>query len=191
MLTTHHNIASIFFLIPSGDLYMGEPYEQQEQLPKLNYVDRDWYKGVVSTYDPYVSSVFMSAAIHEPAVAIAVPSYAPYDAQIQASNISGYWVAIVSLTKLQDSLVKLDQGSGQMIIFVDHNGTGIAITASPGKGSGLQGFSNLGSVKAALAGKTGSQVEVVNGTRMNIYYAPASIHPHTWAVLLMEPAFIN
>ncbi|MEO9362812.1 MAG: hypothetical protein ABI348_02820 [Nitrososphaera sp.] len=51
IVATYGDVASIFFLMPNGDLYLGEPFEQQKQLPKLNYSDRDWYQGVSSTGD--------------------------------------------------------------------------------------------------------------------------------------------
>lgn len=66
------DIANIFFLTPKGDIYIGEPYSDQQQLPRLNYADRDWYMGVTKTNDTYVSAVFLPAAIHVPAIAIAI-----------------------------------------------------------------------------------------------------------------------
>lgn len=75
ILEQDKDIATIFFLTPKGDIYIGEPYSDQEQLPRLNYVDRDWYKGVTKTNDTYVSATFLSAAIHVPAIAVAVPVY--------------------------------------------------------------------------------------------------------------------
>ena len=37
---------NVYFLLPNGNVYIGEPYENQKQLPRLNYADRDWYKGI-------------------------------------------------------------------------------------------------------------------------------------------------
>jgi hypothetical protein len=68
ILEQDKDIATIFFLTPKGDIYIGEPYSDQQQLPRLNYADRDWYKGVTRTNDTYVSAVFLSAAIHVPAI---------------------------------------------------------------------------------------------------------------------------
>lgn len=47
ILQRNKDIASIFFVLPSGDIYVGEPYKDQEQLPRINFADREWYKGVV------------------------------------------------------------------------------------------------------------------------------------------------
>ena len=54
---------------------MGEPYKDKEQLPRINFADREWYKGVVNNNQTYVSSIFLSALINAPAIAIAVPVY--------------------------------------------------------------------------------------------------------------------
>ena len=54
---------------------MGEPYKDQEQLPRINFADREWYKGVVKNNQTYISSIFLSASINAPAIAIAVPVY--------------------------------------------------------------------------------------------------------------------
>ena len=75
ILEKNKDIASIFFVIPKGDTYIGEPYPDQQQLPRLNYADRDWYKGVTRTNDTYTSAVFLSAATRVPSIAIAVPVY--------------------------------------------------------------------------------------------------------------------
>ena len=42
--------------MPNGNIYMGEPYSHQKQLPRLNYVDRDWYKGVTALNNTYISA---------------------------------------------------------------------------------------------------------------------------------------
>lgn len=180
ILLEHSDVASIFFLTPDGNLYMGEPYEQQAQLPRLNYSDRDWYQGVSSTNDAYTSSVFMSAAIHEPAVAVAVPVESE-------SETIGYWVAIISLEEVENVLK--DRVIGGRVIFVDHNGLEVADSAKDSDlpRTELQSFSDLQAVKEALEGRSGSLVEQVDGNNMKIYYAPMNIYPHTWAAVMITP----
>ena len=58
ILQRNKDIASIFFVLPNGDIYMGEPYRDQEQLPRINFADREWYKGVVKNNQTYISSIF-------------------------------------------------------------------------------------------------------------------------------------
>lgn len=183
LLLEHAEFASIFFLTPSGDLYVGEPFEQQKQLPRLNYADRDWYKGASATNDVYVSSVFMSAAIRVPAIAIAAPVYAETE-----DEIAGYWVAIVDVSDIDSSLREFDIGESR-ILLVDHNGTQVADTGMPPQGATeLRSFANLQSVKSALSGKLGSVVEFVDGEEMVASFAPVKVSPHTWAIVLLRPA---
>lgn|SRR5687768_18424593 len=47
ILQRNKDITSIFFALPNGDIYMGEPYGDHEQLPRIIFADREWYKGVV------------------------------------------------------------------------------------------------------------------------------------------------
>ena len=104
ILSMNKDFGSVYFLLPNGDVYLGEPYAGQEQLPRLNFADRDWYKGiftltnnisreynfqssspeygrtnaseaVLPAIPHYISAVFQSAAIHVPATGVAVPVY--------------------------------------------------------------------------------------------------------------------
>ena len=203
------NIDSIFFLTPKGDIYIGEPFSDQQQLPRLNFADRDWYKGVTILHDTYISAVFLSAAIHIPAVAIAVPVYAyntgnDDDASI-SSPILGYWVGIVNLIRVKEDVATttpdfVSSNSSQTLLIVDHNGTEVlgiknsaahnnsSLSSSSPKNQELKSFANLESVKNALNGKSGSTVEVENSSKATIYYYPVKVPHHTWAALLILPS---
>ena len=209
ILKQDKNIDSIFFLTPKGDIYIGEPFSDQQQLPRLNFADRDWYKGVTILHDTYISAVFLSAAIHIPAVAIAVPVYADNtgnddDASI-SSPILGYWVGIVNLNKVKEDIATttldfVSSNSSQTLLIVDHNGTQVlgiknsdahynspSSSSSP-KNQELKSFANLESVKNALNGKSGSTVEVIDSSKATIYYYPVKVPHHTWAALLILPS---
>lgn len=212
ILKQDKNIDSIFFLTPNGDIYIGEPFSDQQQLPRLNFADRDWYKGVTILHDTYISAVFLSAAIHIPAVAIAVPVYADNtgndddddDASI-SSPILGYWVGIVNLNRVKEDIATttldfVSSNSSQILLIVDHNGTEVLgiknsdvhytspSTSSTPKNQELKSFANLESVKNALNGKSGSTVEVIDSSKATIYYYPVEMLHHTWAVLLILPS---
>src|ERR671910_1710144 len=104
ILSSDENFGSVYFLLPNGDIYLGEPFSGQIQLPRSNFADRDWYKGIVALVnnirtenDPpyfsprnsgsstshygvtlppyYTGEVFLSAAVHLPATGIAAPVY--------------------------------------------------------------------------------------------------------------------
>ena len=126
ILQRNTDIASIFFVLPNGDIYLGEPYMDQEQLPRINFADREWYKGVVKNNQTYISSVFMSASINAPAIAVAVPVYSPtgnLDSQVGSSSLSGYWVGIINLKSLEDFFESLSLINQDQFILIDHNGT--------------------------------------------------------------------
>lgn len=126
ILQRNKDIASIFFVLPGGDIYMGEPYKDQEQLPRINFADREWYKGVVKNNQTYVSSIFLSASINGPAIAIAVPVYSlmsDLNSQTGLSSLNGYWVGIINLRSLENMFESLDLDTNDQIILIDHNGT--------------------------------------------------------------------
>jgi Cache domain len=126
ILQRNTDIASIFFVLPNGDIYLGEPYMDQEQLPRINFADREWYKGVVKNNQTYISSIFMSASINAPAIAIAVPVYSPtgnLDSQVSSSSLRGYWVGIINLKSLADLFKSLSLVNKDQFILIDHNGT--------------------------------------------------------------------
>ena len=192
---------NIYFLTPNADVYFGEPFSDQQQLPKLNYADRDWYKGVTATNNTYISSVFMSASIHAPAIAIATPVYA-----LQANNttitnsnttnshkiISGYWVGILDLRSIQGSIKNLNLTNRERIVIVDHNGTAIADSSSAVNNnntysSKLEDFSYLNGVKAVRKGNAGSTFEIVNGTKKLSIYQPIQLGNRYWGVILIKP----
>jgi hypothetical protein len=207
ILENDGDIASIFFLIPKGDTYMGEPYPDQQQLPRLNYADRDWYKGVTRTNDTYTSAVFLSAAIHVPAIAIAVPVY---ENSIESNigikvnqtspSIVGYWVGIINPVRINEDLSGFNLlNSSNKVLLIDHNGTRVfeslawpkinvtsSSSDSQNQNQSLKSFSYLRSVQNALEGQSGSTVELIDGVKTTIYYYPVRIHPHTWALLLLQ-----
>ena len=178
LLDDYPELESVFFLTPTGDVYLGEPFEQQEQLPRLNYADRDWYIGASSTGEAYVSAVFMSAAINEPAIAVAVPVRTDVE-------IVGYWVSIVDLGDISARLA--DIGGDTRVLLVDHVGIEIADTGNPNQMDELRSHASLESVQRALSGETGTLTEGFDGAEMTATYAPVDARPNTWAIVLLEP----
>jgi hypothetical protein len=126
ILQRNKDLANIFFVLPNGDIYMGEPFSDQEQLPRINFADREWYKGVLKSNQTYISSVFMSASIKTPALAIAVPIYSSISElgnQTLSSTLNGYWVGIIDLHSLQDIFESLSLQTKDQFVLIDHNGT--------------------------------------------------------------------
>jgi hypothetical protein len=205
ILARDKDTRNIYLLTPNADIYFGEPFSDQKQLPRLNYADRDWYKGVRATNNTYISSIFMSASIHAPAIAIATPVYALQDnnntSNSKATNshklISGYWVGILDLRDIQGSIKNLDLTNDERIVVADHNGTAI-IDYSPSSSAAannnnnisspkLENFGYLNSVKAVTKGNAGSTFETVNGTKILSIYQPIQLVNRFWGVVLIKP----
>lgn len=208
IIKTDKDFENVYFLLPNGNVYIGEPYENQKQLPRLNYADRDWYKGISSlvkmaTNDQnktkvnktnslaYISSVFMSASINKPAIGISVPVY---DNNWKASKPSllGYWVGILTLDKVQKIIDSLALTNSQRIIVFDHNGTALLdssfghSTKTNSNIKNLTSFYNLAGVKNALTGKNGVVTDTINGTKTLSLYRPIDAHSHTWGILFLS-----
>jgi cache domain-containing protein len=199
ILARDKDIRNIYFLTPNADIYFGEPFSYQQQLPKLNYADRDWYRGVIATNSTYMSSVFMSASIHAPAIAIATPVYALQDNNNKTTNIkttnkviSGYWVGILDLPSIQESIKNLNLANNERIVVVDHNGTAIvnyspsAVNQNNLSSTKLENFGYLNSIKAVRNGNAGSTFETVNDTKILSAYQPIQLGNRFWGVVLMK-----
>lgn len=123
ILNRSKDFKSVFFVLPNGDIYLGEPFEDQQQLPRLNYADREWYKGVKEENKTYTSSVFMSASINAPAIAIAVPVHNTNNLDGNNKTLIGYWVGIINLQSINQVIDSLELNGKEQIIIFDNNGT--------------------------------------------------------------------
>jgi hypothetical protein len=208
ILARDNDTRNIYFLTPNAGVYFGEPFADQQQLPKLNYTDRDWYKGVTATNNTYISSVFMSASINAPAIAIATPVYALQGNNITITNskitnshkvISGYWVGILDLRGIEASIKSLNLTNDERIVIVDHNGAAIidyshssAVNNNNNNNnttysSKLEDFNYLQGVKAVGKGNAGSTIETVKGTIILSIYQPIQLGGRFWGVILIKP----
>ena len=210
ILQRNTDIASIFFVLPNGDIYLGEPYIDQEQLPRINFADREWYKGVVKYNQTYISSIFMSASINAPAIAIAVPVYSPtgnLDSQVGSSSLSGYWVGIIDLKSLEDLFKSLSLINQDQFILIDHNGTefldnenlkiGPAYSSSHENDSSLSSSGNLTKQKKLetfdyfdlvkdTGNETGTTYDKFNvNDQMWMFWKSVNVKDSNWHVVLV------
>jgi hypothetical protein len=203
ILSKDRDFGSIYFTMPNGNIYIGEPFSNQKQLPRLNYADRDWYKGVTALNNTYISYVFVSASIHAPATAIAVPVYNT-GAAVEGSNnnntgstiispLSGYWVGILDLRSIDEILKKLNFAQNERILVVDDNGT--AIVDSYGNNiqnknttTGIKPLVQMKEFKNILNGNVASRIEINNGIKMFVMYEPFKVGTHRWGIILTRPA---
>jgi signal transduction histidine kinase len=107
--------------LTDGRMYLLEPFEHQSNLSKVNFSDREWFQGVVSTQSTYISDVFISAASNHPIIVISTPMFSNDD------ELIGMWGGSLDLDYLTNFFneVKKDESS---ILLVDENNTIIANT---------------------------------------------------------------
>jgi Cache domain len=193
ILASNKDLQLIFFLMPNGDMYMEEPYSRQQNLTGNNFAFRDYYKGAISTGDTYLGNVVISASSGLPQSNIAVPLYSSAsDNNGNNSNnktLLGIWSGGLNLTKFSEALQSLNLTDGERIVYLDQNGQKVADsnkqsfrTNQNESFAGLQAFNN-----ALQEQKPSSITEMLNGTRMLVFYEPVQFHSTTWAVLLLKP----
>jgi hypothetical protein len=204
ILSKDKDFGSVYFTMPNGNVYMGEPYMHQKQLPRLNYADRDWYKGVIALNNTYISSVFISASIHAAATAIVVPVYSIGAGIVSGSNtgsavtppLSGYWVGILDLRSIDEILKKLNFAQNERIFVVDDNGTALVdsyVNNIQNKNTttitGIKPIVQMKDFKNILNDSVTSRIEIINGIKMFVMYEPFKVGTHRWGIILTEPYY--
>lgn len=198
ILALDKDLEVVFFLMPNGDTYSEEPYSRQQNLTRLNFAFRDYYKGAISTGDSYLGNVIISASSGLPLSVLAVPVYSSSASSNNTINgnksnsnttLLGIWSGGLNLTKFSESLQSLNLTDGERIVYVDQNGQKVADSNIQSfRANHNESFANLQAFNNALREqKPGSVMEMINGTRMLVFYEPVQFHTTTWAVLLLKP----
>lgn len=177
LLKNESILGGVYFTLPNGDVYLGEPYSAQKQLPRINFADRDWYKGVSKTNETYISSVFLSASTRAPATAIALPVYQD-DSMLK---LVGYWVGIINIGPLWKTIKDDYLSEGQELNVIDHQGTEMfnsgkynytIIQSSPP-------FYEIGN--STTIGRDNATIRILAGHIISISL-PFDIGSHVWTV---------
>ena len=149
-----------------------------------NFSFRDWYRGVVSTGQPYVSEVYETAATGGGAV---VAAAAPIvGGSGPGSEISGILVAGYRLGTLQRFVEEFSEAQGVSLTVTDRNGV---VVAAPGADTTrLVSRRDEPGVAAALAGRSGTgQAERTGG---DVVTAHAPVQGLGWALVADLPASV-
>ena len=188
ILNTDKDFQVIFFLMPNGDIYLVEPYSQQQNLTGNNFAFRDYYKGAVESRNTYLSDVIISAALGRPQANIAVPMYSENN-----GTLVGLWAGGLNLTSLSESLHAVNMTNnedGESIVIVDQQGQKIVDSSGQSLLSNStldESFADLQSFRNAINGQSGTITEIINGTMMAVSYHPVKAFSNVWAVLFMQP----
>ena len=188
ILSADKDFETIFFLMPNGNVYMEEPYSRQLNLTKTNLDFRDFYKGAVSTHMTYLGNVVISASSHLPQANIAVPIYSAENNNNSSKSLVGIWAGGLNLRPFSKSLQSLNLTNNERIVYVDYHGQKIA---DSNKKQEIikknESFANLQSFKNAVAGKSGSIIETINGTKMLVSYHAVNAIQTRWVILDIQP----
>lgn len=191
ILKINPDIASIYFVLPDGNIYIGEPYSHQEQLPRTNFADREWYKGVTATNSTYVSSVFLSASINAPAIAVAVPVFPPNhgDKSIQAprEDLIGFLVGIVNLKSVKETIDKIDYKDERFLV-IDRNGSKLVDQIDSPMNTTIEMFDYFDKMDyvRTLLGVTSNQTLIYDQNNTLIFYRPISFEGGELIALLVS-----
>lgn len=145
-----------------------------------NYAYRDWYRGVTSGWQPYVSEVYRTAAGSRPlVVAVAVPI------RDEHGNPAGILMATYSLADLAAKFNSIEKGGWEGFVIVDQHGV---VAASPEIQSQSEpvSISLSGLVGRALSNAEGSDRVRIDGQDRFVGFAP--IPRLGWAALYQRPA---
>jgi hypothetical protein len=185
ILSKYNDFTVIFFIMPNGDMYMEEPYSRQLNLTKTNFAFRDYYKGAVSTHNTYLGNVVTSASSGLSQANIAVPIYSSENSNINRSLV-GVWSGGLDLEVFNKLLQSLNLTDNERIVYVDQHGQKIADSDKKQSINQNETFANFQSFKNAIAGNSGSAIDLMNGKKTLIVYSPVKFHSTTWAVLLIQ-----
>jgi hypothetical protein len=184
ILDTDKDIQIIFVNMPNGNFYLEEPYSRQINLTTNNIASNGFFKGAIDTHDTYLSGVFISNSSGLKEASITVPIYS-----IKNNNnetLVGTWAGALNLTLFDKSLQSLNlTDNNKRIVYVDQYGQKIA-DSNEQLSDKVESFASLLSFKNAVMGKSGSNIEDINGTKLLVSYHPVKVHTTNWAVLLME-----
>jgi signal transduction histidine kinase len=172
-------IERIFLTDPAGTLRADTP-----ELPGVRgktFAFRDWYAGVRSKWEPYVSEVYKRTA--EPrlnVVALAVPI------RTESQDVAGILVLQVRLNVLLDWIRTIEVGPKGFLYIVDRKGQVIAHPKRPLEKEILN-FSHVPSVQKALRGERGVEVLSDPGENEEQLSAYGPVPVHGWGVVAAQP----
>jgi hypothetical protein len=101
----------------------------------------------------------------------------------------GIWSGGLNLPVFSETLQSLNLTNGERIVYVDQNGQKVADSNKQSfRTNQNESFANLQAFNNALQERKPSSVtEIIDGTRMLVFYEPVQFYSTTWAILLLKP----
>ncbi|HJW20234.1 MAG TPA: cache domain-containing protein, partial [Candidatus Nitrosotalea sp.] len=176
-LQTYEDFESITHVLPTGIIYLEEPYSFQKNSLVSNYNDTTWFIIMSSTLDTYVSSITTSDMTGKKIAMMGVPIFS------QHGNFSGFLTGTLDLSTLQSKLYNVQSYTNGKFLIIDDERNIVASSDND-----TSSYLNLGSISASLSGGSGTSDEVINGTKMYVSYYPLYITGSSpWAIVLIQP----
>ena len=187
ILDTDKDIQIIFVNMPNGNFYLEQPYSRQINLTTNNIASNEFFKGAINTRDTYLSGAFVSNSSGLSEASITVPIYSTKNNS--EKTLVGTWAGALNFTLFNKSLQNLNltdnNNNNKRIVYVDQYGQKIA-DSNKQLSHKVESFASLLSFKNAVIGKSGSNIENINGAKVLVSYHPVKVHTTNWVVLLME-----
>jgi hypothetical protein len=185
ILSKYDDFRVVAMLMPNGDIYMEEPYSRQLNLSKTNFAFRDYYKGAVGTHNTYLGNLIIASCCGLPQANMAVPIYSSENNN--SSSLVGVLYAGLDLDVFNKSLQSLNLTNNDRIVYVDQHGQKIADSDKKQSINRNETFADFKGFKNAIAGKSGSTVEEINGTKLLVFYHPVNAVQARWVILDIQP----
>ncbi len=178
IISSNNDLYEVAFFMPNGDIYLSEPYPEQQSYNITNYAFREWFQGAIKTNDTFLGNVITTTATSAVQEAIiAVPVYSLKD----NSTIVGVWAGGIDFNVLSKELQSLNLaslGDNTRVVYVGHLGLKVA-DSDVNKSKTQESFANLTSFKNAINGRSGSVIDTVDNIKMLITYQPIKIFHNT------------
>lgn len=170
----------VFVADPKGILKADTP-----ALPDVrgkSFSDRDWYKGVSTTWKPYVSEVYKRAAAPQyNVVAVAIPI------ADEKQRVDGILVLQIPLQTFLQWNTNVDVGERGFAYIVDQHGHVAAHPDYPPQGN-IVDLSSDPLVAKALAGAKGLNLTEEQSGKVAELSAFSPVPTYGWAVVVAQPA---
>jgi signal transduction histidine kinase len=173
-------IERVFLADPHGILMADTP--ASPDVRGVNFAYRDWYQGVRSTWEPYVSDAYQRAAAPRyHVIAAAIPI------KTDQHLIAGILVLQVRLQSLLEWMHTIELGPAAVVYLVDRRGQ-IAAHPELALDGEMRDVSSVPAVQKVLRGEHGVDIarNPVVPEELIVAYAP--VPGYGWGVLAEQPA---
>ena len=179
ILSTYPDFESVTYVLPSGGLYLQEPYALQETMPSSNFNSTTWFSIVSVTDNPYVNPMNVSPVTRHQVSSVAVPILS------ENGTITGMIVGKLNLGSIQKRLENEQTYANEKVLIIDNERKIISSDTVDVTNSTIR--LNYDSISPSLYGGSGTTTDYIDKTKMFISYYPIYLGAPVWAVVIIQP----